>query len=120
MAGCFSRNPRADENVSPRIPHFIDRAMPRSLFAAVAACLVLTSCALLPPGLRGDEKEKKARAAGTPPAGESDFGPAKPVASPPVTPGAEARTFTGTGIFLNPKPAGPPPAPGPGEASLNL
>jgi len=88
----------------------------RNLAAAVASAFLLSSCqSLLPPSLRHLE--------------DPVVMPDRPTTGP-VTPPVEKsaandttmapKTFSGTGIFVNPKPAAPPAAPGPEEASLNF
>ena len=88
------------------------------LAAAVTAALLTASCAtLLPPSLRKASEDLDAVPTATPAAlakaeGERLAADAEKAAEPKV--------FTGTGVFLNPRPLAPPGAPGPEEASLNF
>lgn len=83
-------------------------------------CVVVASCAILPPGMQKDQQQAKVATA---PAGpQGDFGPAPPPpsgATPPAVQG-QPKVFTGTGQFVNPRPPKPVPPPGPQEASLNF
>ena len=89
----------------------------RTPAAACGAALVLSSCSLLPPSLRGDAKA-------APAASEAAAVPAAPAtaasAAPPQGAALQPRVYPGTGVFVNPKPPGPPRPPGPEEASLNF
>src|SRR6185436_1650824 len=114
--------------VSPMVLKIEDRRA-ASATVLIAAC-ALTSCSLLPPSLRGDDKAEapKAAAAATPAAGSQGFGPAPAgaAAPKPVTPDSgaasagETKIFKGTGMFVNPRFPTIPGAPGPQEASLNF
>jgi general secretion pathway protein D len=92
-----------------------------ALALAIVLVFTTTSCAMLPPSLRGEHDA-------TPPAAptataQNDFGP-KPGASAKDSGNASTatppKTYPGTGVFLNQKPAQPPAKPGPEEASLNF
>jgi general secretion pathway protein D len=91
----------------------------RPLVSALAAALFASSCSMLPPGMRVQEKAKE-------PAPQAPIGPQPPTgvrgATPPTgaPPAAESKIYTGTGNFVNPKPPSPPAPPGPEEASLNF
>ena len=90
-----------------------------SLACAVAAAFLASSCSLLPPSLRTKDKDDAVAAATAKPG--VPFGPLP--ANPSATDKSavpQARTFAGTGVFVNTKPAAPPAAPGPEEASLNF
>ncbi|MGZ5048298.1 MAG: type II secretion system secretin GspD [Usitatibacter sp.] len=99
----------------------LERWIPAAPATFLAACLLLASCAALPPGMRGKEAPPT-----VPPAtsAQADFGPLAPKTPPPApapaNPPAVAKVFSGNGTFVNPKPPAPPPAPGPEEASLNF
>src|SRR3974390_2398677 len=90
----------------------------RSPAALAVVALLLGSCAHRPPGRRNAEKpaEKVVE--------QPDFGPS----APKPTPGAAAvgpaaptpKINSGSGSFVNTKPAGEPAAPGPEEVSLNF
>jgi general secretion pathway protein D len=105
-----------------------ERSFPaRPISAALAAMIVLSSCSLLPPGMRSEAGKTKAEPAAEP-AAQVAFGPAPPgppagaksPAATPDSPPLETKLYKGTGTFLNPSPPRPPPPPGPEEASLNF
>jgi len=89
-----------------------------SLACAVAAAFLVSSCSLLPPSLRAGDKA--AEAAATPAKPGSPFGPLPGAPGADKNAVAQAKTFAGTGVFVNTKPAAPPTPPGPEEASLNF
>lgn len=113
----------------PRIPHvdpLISIALPRGRIARALwplAALVVASCAVLPPGMQKDHEQPKAAAPAGP---QGQFGPLPPSAAGAGASGAapttqpQAKVFTGTGQFVNPRPPRPAPPPGPQEASLNF
>ncbi len=105
--------------------NLLERLLERSPKSApvtlIAGCVLLASCAALPPGMRADQdKGKEAGPAfkGKP----AEFGPLPPgpVAPAPSNPPAVPKVFTGNATFVNPKRPSPPTAPGPEEASLNF
>ena len=114
MAARFTSDPRNNTDMFPN-----DAAARRRGLASIAiASLLLGSCSLLPPGMRGDHvaaapAEKPAEAVAAMPSET-----AKPAPAPAAPPAA--KTYQGTGIFVNPKLPSPPTPPGPEEASLNF
>ena len=86
---------------------------------AVAVAIALSSCSLLPPGMRSHD------AAPAPPAVSETASAPTPVTPPAATPqpapqDPAAKIFRGTGNFVAPVLQRPPPPPGPEEASLNF
>ncbi len=95
----------------------------RWLRAGVLGLLLLSSCSVLPPSMRG---ETAAPAKPAPAGPQSDFGPAAPPKSPAGTasaapaPTPAAKVYKGTGDFVNRTPPRAAAPPGPEEASLNF
>jgi general secretion pathway protein D len=86
-----------------------------SLAFAIATAFLVTSCSsLLPPSLRKLDEPVPEVVASAPPTAAADK------AASNIDSIMEPKTYPGTGIFVNPKPAAPPAAPGPEEASLNF
>jgi len=79
------------------------------------AALLVSSCAMLPPGLRAG-KEAVNAAPAAPAAQPATLTPAP--GAPPAVP--EAKVFTGTGNFVSTRPPKNSSDPGPEEASLNF
>src|SRR5205085_3533217 len=80
----------------------------------IASAFLLSSCSsLLPPSLRKLDE---------PPMSESPAAGAVPAKKEPASDATmpEPKVYSGSGIFVNPKPAAPPGPPGPEEASLNF
>jgi general secretion pathway protein D len=92
-----------------------------TLALAIVLVFTTTSCSMLPPSLRGAHDEAQPA---TPTAtAQNEFGPkAGPSAKDAggTTTATPPKTYPGTGVFVNPKPAQPPAKPGPEEASLNF
>jgi general secretion pathway protein D len=92
----------------------------KAIVLGCATTLLVSSCSVLPPSLR-PASDAKATAAATPaPAPVVNAPKAPPGAQPPQSSAGETRLFKGTGVFVNPRPAGQPAPPGPQEASLNF
>jgi general secretion pathway protein D len=90
---------------------------------AVAVAFVLSSCALLPPGMRPEGASSRTSATpSTTPTPDTPAAPATSAAAKPgaAEPEAQFRIFRGTGNFIAPILQRPPPPPGPEEASLNF
>ena len=79
---------------------------------SLIAGLILSSCSVLPPGMRGEEK--KAEAAPLTPIVIQP-----PMVAPPSTANtqAETKTYSGTGNFVNTRPPHNNADPGPEEAT---
>ena len=97
--------------------------------AVLIAASALTSCTLLPPSLRADEKAAKPAegVAAAAPGQQAGFGPVPPAApgqrpadAPAASSAGDTKVYKGTGVFINPKPPSIPAPPGPQEASLNF
>jgi general secretion pathway protein D len=116
MAAPYRRSP--DKITLPASP--LHRTRSAALAACFAGCMLLASCALLPPSMRADKAKEAPVAAAAEPVGQFGPRPPRPATPPPENPPAVPRVFGGTGNFVNTKPAAPPPAPGPEEASLNF
>jgi general secretion pathway protein D len=91
----------------------------RKVLALGAMTLLVSSCSLLPPSLKPDSAEKGSASATTAAATAATTRPPAP-AAPAQAGSPETRLFKGTGVFVNPRPAGPAAPPGPQEASLNF
>ena len=92
-----------------------------TLALAIVLVFTTTSCSMLPPSLRGAHEEAQPAAPAA--SAQNDFGPKAGPANKEATSAATAtpaKTYPGTGVFVNPKPAQPPAKPGPEEASLNF
>jgi general secretion pathway protein D len=92
------------------------RCKQRTLALAVASAFLLSSCSsLLPPSLRQLDEPRRMPDSPTtsavPPSGDKEA-----IEDTIVEP----KVYSGTGVFVNPKPAAPPAPPGPEEASLNF
>ena len=88
----------------------------RQIVLAVASALVLSSCSVLPPSLRGKQEMPAPAVAIAPPAAATPAAPAEDA----KTGASEAKVNVGTGVFINSNELRPPSPPGPEEASLNF
>lgn len=105
--------PSPVRRVANPLSQFALRSSRCAFAATLASALLIASCSLLPPGMRGSAPKATA---------ESDTAPADEksadLAAGSTT--AQPKMYFGTGVMVNPKSAQPPTAPGPEEASLNF
>ena len=112
--------------MAARLDPLMHTLEPRSRKALALGCAaaLLASCSMLPPSLRSDgSKTAPAAAAPNAPVAGAPTPGATPAAAPTTAgtaSGGETRLFKGTGVFVNPRPPGPPAPPGAQEASLNF
>lgn len=85
---------------------------------AVAVALVLSSCSVLPPGMRSGKATPDPAAVAQAAPAPAATAPARAV--PPEPPETASRLYRGSGNFIAPILQRPPPPPGPEEASLNF
>src|SRR4051812_43181394 len=83
----------------------------------LVAAAFLSSCSVLPPSMRDDQPAKATEGTLAADTGMKVLAPrAAPKASDEIT----AKVYPGPGVFINPKPPGPPAAPGPEDVTLNF
>ena len=98
---------------------YVERTMSRHRFiTACAVAFLIGGCSMLPQSLRSRAQPDEAAKAPAAPSAIAGAGPQ--VGGPGPQAAAGVKTYPGTGVFVNTKPAPPTPSSGAEEASLNF